>query len=319
MSQSSLGKFRYVLRPAKNIERKMFCQTFATLSCIAPLTTYRYIGFGSIEFVDFILFHRQLGIEDMVSIESKKDEAERVKFNIPYSCIKMRWGMSNDILPTLEWSKKTIIWLDYDMHLNNSILNDIRLVSSCLKSGSVLIITVDVEPEDVAGVQNIQKKRLDDLEKNVGSDKVPVDVRGNDLANWGLSRVCRRIIDNEINLSLMDRNAPIPESSQIQYIQLFNIHYADGARMLTVGGILLDSDDQKKFSNTQLKGLDFISHDENEYLIETPMLTLRELRSIDNFLPSTKIKVPKGIPPESCEKYRKVYRYFPTFGEIEAW
>ncbi|MFH1744434.1 MAG: O-methyltransferase, partial [bacterium] len=64
MNESSLGKFHYALRPAKNIERKMFCEAFARLSRIAPLPTYRYIGFGSNEFCDFRLFHERLGIKD---------------------------------------------------------------------------------------------------------------------------------------------------------------------------------------------------------------------------------------------------------------
>lgn len=305
MSESSLGKFRYSLRPAKNMERKMFCQTFGALACIAPLPTYRYIGFGSVEFVDFKLFHQRLGISDMISIEGVKDPQKRarVKFNLPYSCINMEWDVSHIILPTLTWKKRTIIWLDYDKPLNELQLDDIHLVTSQVKSGSILIVTVDVEPEDVADESKIHKKRLNDLKSNVGSDKVPLDVRGVDLAKWGLAKVCRRIVDNEIKNALMDRNAPIPQVSRMKYKQLFNIHYADSTKMLTVGGVFLGPEDQERFSNIQLESMDFISYGENEYLIETPILTLRELYCIDNLLPATKIKAPKGIPQENCEKY----------------
>lgn len=307
------------------MERKMFCQAFGSLACIAPLSTYRYIGFGSVEFVDFKLFHQRLGITDMISIEGEDDpqKQERVKFNLPYSCIQMEWDVSSIILPTLTWKKRTIIWLDYDRPLNELQLDDIRLVTSQVESGSILIITVDVEPEDVepedvADEPNIHKKRIDNLKSNVGSDKVPVDVKGASLSKWGLARVCRRIVDNEIKQALMDRNAPISQPSRMEYRQLFNIHYADSTKMLTVGGVFLDPVDQTKFSNVQLEGMDFISYDENEYLIETPILTLRELRRIDSLLPSTKIRAPKGIPQDNCEKYSKVYRYFPLFGEVEA-
>lgn len=320
MSTSSLGRFRYGLRPAKNIERKMFCQTFATLSCLSPLTAYRYIGFGVLEFVDFTLFHQRLGINDMISIEADEDATQRINFNRPYSCIKMRWGSSNEVLPKLRWSKRTIIWLDYDTPLNDSILSDIRLVSSCVVSGSVVIVTVDAQPTPFAqSTADIHAKRLHHLKSNVGSNNIPINTKGSDLNDWGLARVCRQIIDNEIKSALLERNAPFPESSRIEYKQLFNIHYADGAKMLTVGGTFLSPADQQIFTDDQLNNLEFIRHNKDEYFIETPMLTLRELRHLDRRLPAkTFSKYSKGIPPEAWEKYRKVYRYFPTFNEVEA-
>src|SRR6266404_4405372 len=128
MKKPSFEKFNYSLRPAKNIERKMFCEAFARLSRIAPLRSYRYIGFGATTFVDFSLFHQRLGITDMVSIEGFNDARQRVEFNRPYSCIKMKWGKSNEMLPTLEWKKRTIVWLDYDVRLNRDVLADLRLI-----------------------------------------------------------------------------------------------------------------------------------------------------------------------------------------------
>ena len=68
MKKPSFEKFNYSLRPAKNIERKMFCEVFARLSRISPLRSYRYIGFGANTFVDFTLFHQRLGITDMVTL-----------------------------------------------------------------------------------------------------------------------------------------------------------------------------------------------------------------------------------------------------------
>jgi hypothetical protein len=43
---------------------------------------------GSPYFVDFILFHKYLNINDLVSIEREVSKKERFEFNIPYSGIK---------------------------------------------------------------------------------------------------------------------------------------------------------------------------------------------------------------------------------------
>jgi hypothetical protein len=317
VNKSSLGKFLYALRPAKNIERKMFCEVFARLSRIAPLSTYRYIGFGSNECCDFRLFHERLGIKDMLNIEKRIDAKARVEFNRPYSCIRMEWGLSHDILPTLDWPRRAIVWLDYDLPLDPSILRDIALVAGTAKSGSVLLVTVEVEPGDPSG-GNAVNKRLDGLKARVGKDKVPSTVEARDLFKWGMANVCREIVHNEILETLDARCAPFPPDDSIRYDQLFNFRYADGRRMLTVGGIFLDGKDQKKMSSKRhFKDLGFVRFDAKAYVIETPVLTLREMHYLDRHLPHSATS-PKWLPEEERKRYRKVYRYYPNFTEVEA-
>ena len=79
----------YLFRPAKNIERKMLCEALSRLSFILDLKHYQYVGFGSVYFADFTLFHKQLGIQKLISIEGEEEMEERVRFNKPYSCIEI--------------------------------------------------------------------------------------------------------------------------------------------------------------------------------------------------------------------------------------
>ena len=51
----SYESVNYVLRPAKNIERKMFCEAFRRLAEFGRVDSYRYVGFGSTFFSDFSL------------------------------------------------------------------------------------------------------------------------------------------------------------------------------------------------------------------------------------------------------------------------
>ena len=92
----------------------MLCEALRRLIIFSDLTEYRYIGFGSTFFTDFLLIHKSLGLKDLVSIEERKQDEKRFRFNCPYGCVDLKFGKSNNVLPGLKWDKKTILWLDYE-------------------------------------------------------------------------------------------------------------------------------------------------------------------------------------------------------------
>ncbi|HYX17747.1 MAG TPA: O-methyltransferase, partial [Nostoc sp.] len=63
-----------------------------SLRCLSPfgeVAAYRYVGFGSTYFSDFILFHKSLHIEDMISIE--KDKYAKTRFEYTALTAAMRY------------------------------------------------------------------------------------------------------------------------------------------------------------------------------------------------------------------------------------
>jgi hypothetical protein len=122
---SSFRSVDYSVRPAKAAERKMLCDLFRRLEPFGRTDTYRYVGFGSIYFTDFQLFHQSLAISDMISIEKEESNWPRFKFNLPFRCVDLRLGHSNSILPSLDWEKRTLLWLDYDGKLTEEVLADL--------------------------------------------------------------------------------------------------------------------------------------------------------------------------------------------------
>lgn len=319
MKASTSTRFNYALRPAKNIERKMLCEVFSRLSRIAPLATYRYVGFGAVGFYDFCLFHQRLGIEDMLSIEGDVTIQERVLHNKPYACIKMEWGLSHEVLPRLPWERRTILWLDYERPLCGDQLEDIILAAGQLVSGSALVITVPADSGELESGLNVDEKRLADLRSRVGKRWVPPDLVGKQLRKWGTAHAYQRIIVNVIEEALANRNAALESVDRVHFKQLFNFHYADGTKMLSTGGLLLNHDDDGKLGNGQFDDLSFCRQDDDAYLIESPILTLRETKILDERLPKppTDSADPTWIPLQDREKYAKVYRYYPSFSEVE--
>jgi hypothetical protein len=286
---------------------------------ISPLRQYRYVGFGGLSFQDFALFHQRLGIKDMVSIERRREMRRRFEFNKPYSCIRIEWGDSHAVLPLLDSRQRAIVWLDYETPPNAQLLLDVSLVASKVRSGSLLVVTVPADLGEDAADPSAPKKRLAKLRDRVGKTRVPLDVKPEHLAKWGAAQVYRRIINDEITNALSDRCAALSKSDRISYRQLFNFHYQNGCKMLTVGGLILDPRDGKRLGQANFKDLTFVRTDEREYLIHFPILTHKETRHLDTKLPFGKLKqAPAWLPEADRLSYRDVYRYFPSFVEAEV-
>jgi len=316
----SYERINYALRPAKSVQRKMLLEAFRRLSPFGRIDSYRYIGLGSTYFSDFVLFHNVLGINQLISIEKDVSNRQRFEFNRPYSCIQLLLGHSNEVLPTLHWNHKTILWLDYDGTLEPAVLADVKYFCASASRGSLLIVTVNAEP--TALKEN--ESRLAILKSALGVDKVPPDVEEKDLSQWGTARVYKRIITTEIRETLGERNGSRGLDNAIQYRQLFDFCYADGARMLTVGGLIFERVQEGDVERCRFKDLPFVRSDirpkSKPYMIEVPSLTFREIRHLDKQLPRMKrrrVASPK-VPISDLKKYERIYRYFPAFAETEV-
>jgi len=339
MSKASYRLVDYSLRPAKSIERKMLAEALRRLSFFDHVSNYRYIGFGSTYFTDFILFHRTLGIRDMISIEERVTDKPRFEFNRPFNCIRMEYENSNTVLPRLDWDKEVIVWLDYDKGLDFQKLQDVACVCAKAVSGSVLIVTVNAHPVDVLRNRDLkteeemQQFRLKKFIENLGEHRAS-DFSSTDLEKWNMEKTYRRVILNEIERTLADRNGLISdEHKKLRYQPLFNFHYSDGVKMLTVGILLYTEEDGEKLKrcNFEDPGLDFIRTGSEAYQIRVPRLTHRERRYLDKTLPrvtgegiegdgsATDVEedIDIGIPLGDIEHYIRLYRFFPNFAETE--
>lgn len=311
---SSYRRINYRLRPAKNIERKMIVDALRRLRAFAPLTEYRYVGLGSTYFSDFALFHKALDIQDMTSIEQDEKNAERFEFNVPFGCVTMAFGRSTDVLPTLRWDKETIVWLDYDGSLDGTMLADVRFVVAEALPGSVITITTNAHPVTL----DAKPGRVEKLRNDVGPENVPAEVSNDtDLAGWKLAKVCRQIVDNTIAATLRDRNAGVAADEQMNYLQLFNFHYQDDAKMLTVGGLLYRADQDDEVRECAFGDLAYVKRGSEAHLIEAPSLTFREMRRLNEQLPRGETLGAPGVPEKDVQRYEKVYRYFPAFVDAE--
>ena len=225
---TSYDRINYNLRPAKTIERKMLCEAFRKLLNFSDLTKYRYVGFGSTFFTDFSLIHKSLGLNDLISIEKEIKDKNRFRFNCPYKCIRLLFGDANDVLPTIGWAKKIILWLDYDYSLRESMITDVGTFISRAQTGSIILLTMDVSPDKLPNKHD-EKTRYEQLEDRINKSKIPIDVEEKDLDKENYPRVCYNIVNNEIDQVLARRNWGLGKKYKLKYKQLFNFLYKDGS------------------------------------------------------------------------------------------
>lgn len=311
----SFENINYTLRPRKCVERKMFCEAFLRLSKFQAVQDYRYIGLGSPYFSDFALFHRILNFAGMDSIEREVEYQARFDFNVPYKCITMHYGETGEILSgsEIDWDAGPhIVWLDYDDPLVLSMLHDVQTVCTNALPGSFLIVSTNAHPGKDDG------HRLERLTENVSAEKIPVGLKEKDLAGSNTARTYRRLIHTEIVETLQTRNGGQEDQQHLTYSQVINFHYQDQAPMMTVGGVIYRQAQQETFDSCEFHRLQFYRNEAEEYRIDVPNLTFREIRELDKQLPDAEhLPTLGGVSEEDIQKYREIYRYFPTFAEAD--
>jgi len=308
----------YGLRPGKNVERKMMVEVIKNLSHIYPLKDYQYIGFGSTYFTDFRLFHRRLGIENMISIEKVSQAEDRVRFNKPFDCIRLEFGRSDDKLPNVPWDHPTILWLDYEGKLQSYMFDDIEQFAAFAPPGSMLFVTVNAKPTPRKHLGG-ERDRLDELREQIGENNIPRGTSKNDLRKWGLSDVYRNIILRKINEEMLPpRN--MEEESELEFRQLVNYRYNDGAKMMTVGGILYTPEISEGFDaafpDTAEDTNPELQKNDEYYEIKTPKLTFEEMNQLDKSLPTDPLENEVPVPETAKEDYADIYRYYPKYSEL---
>ena len=172
----SANYVNYSIRPNKAVERKFIFQTLAALAPICDFAGYRYIGFGALWFVDFVLAHQYLSIAGMVSIEKNEYIASRAEFNRPYACVSVEHGESSSILPSLPFKENPLLaWLDYDTSLDGPVLEDLSTLCQHALTGSLIIVTINARKSSLPDKDADNRKFSSDEEmlRYYGGDLIP--------------------------------------------------------------------------------------------------------------------------------------------------
>lgn len=312
MSQgASFEKINYSIRPGKATQRRMLVEAIGRLAPLYPLHEYQYIGFGSTFFIDFKMIHRQYGLTRLYSLEKEETKRRRFDFNKPYSCVRMHYGTAAQFLSStkVHWGYPAIVWLDYDYRLDQSVLADIDRVIEKARPGSLLLVTVDADPPP-------GRERRGVLRKELELDKLLQFAGGHigKLGGAGLADAYHGYATTEIESKL--RRAR-PDCS---WQPLFNFRYQDGAKMLTFGGLVIDSEVGRRVGACRFDELPYYRSGSEAFSITVPNLTGAEIHRLAQSMPKpSKAKrdalIKLAIDEEDIDNYALLYRYLPQFIE----
>lgn len=311
----SFDAINYSLRPSKSIQRQLVFDGVRELQGHLNLEDPVYIGFGSVWFTDFVMAHKNLGIDDMVSIESNDVGYSRAMFNSPYATVRVVNGTSNDVLPTLfkdehYQNRSWVVWLDYDYGFDESVKKDISLLVEEAPENSIVLITFNGSEMKYGQPPN-RPDRLRDLFGNLVPDELS-------------KRACKkeRIQDTLADFALQYMESTASNVSRPGgFLPAFRIIYRDSAPMVTVGGVLpKKSAGSSAIDVTRKRTWScFLKHER----VNAPLLTIREATSLQSKLPREEmlsrddiLKLGFDLEETQIETFQRYYKYYPSFAQI---
>jgi hypothetical protein len=315
---ASFEAINYSTRINKNIERKLIFEGLRTIGDKYSFLHHTYVGMGSMWFSDFALAHRQLLISDMISFELP-DYAARADFNRPYDCIKVIAGDTTTQLPHLEWSRPMLIWLDYDSDYGGPLFDDLPLVADNASPGTVVMVTINCHVQRLPTVdENDQPLSRPQAIEKIWGEYIPLGLKPIKQKNYSV--IAAASMFNLLKEGVRKRG------KNLTFMPLFNFKYADGAPMITIGGIVVD---QKTVTEELIRSSDAFSRcdyltAEEQFEISAPPFTQKEKHALDRMMPSSRppkehlvqSKFGFTVAQDMLDNYHKFYRMYPTFGEV---
>lgn len=306
----------YSLRISKDIVRKLMTKNINNLvKAWYSFKDYQYIWFWSVYFVDFILFHKILWINNMISFE--KDNIDRPSFNRPYDFIHVvQWLFSEKFETEVDFSKNLILWLDYEASLKNDIIQDIdNIVRYKITAGSILIFTFNCK---IPGCEF--EKKIDYIDKFW--DEWHIYLKKNISNSWDeiiyreptkediikenqLEKRYLEILQWKIENCLRDNN--------LQYKLLFSYSYKDSAKMVSIWFLFDNKENIEKIENIYDSEQGFIN-------IEVPILTLREKKQIDQNIEALKnILSSEKEDKQKRKEIKKILNFQLEINEVKSY
>jgi hypothetical protein len=288
-----------------------------------PIIDYQYTGFGSIYFIDFILFHKLLGLHKLLSLEREESLKKRVEFNRPFSCVDIKMVPASSAIPNLSRDIQHLLWLDYDGVMHKDFLSDIQSAVTILPVGSILLVTVDVEPPESYDYK-IVNPDFDDSKDVLGPKewKRYFEYHASGYLKLGLSDEdfgkSKLVLRSTDALKAAFTKA-IVARPELQFLPVFNFVYKDSHSMLTMGGMIAGRAEKRLLRASTLNDTVYYRDDFDAppFEIKVPRLTKKERIYLDREMPCVDGWRPEDFDLETGEtqRYRELYRYLPAFAE----
>jgi len=245
----------------------------------------------------------------MMSVEYDNSIEKRVNFNKPFEFIDLRLSPIGDVIPNLSQDEKHILWLDYDDIISRNQLQDIALASTILTPGSILLVTIDVEPPT-------KSDRPRDWKDYFLTEAGAYLDKKTKLRAFARSEIPKR----NVELVLKALKAGLVGRTDVEFIPMFNFLYKDTHQMITVGGMFGGKAERRKIRGSELAEAFYYRSSllTAPCVIRVPLLTRKERQHLEALMPYGDSYSPKEfeITNELLLAYRDIYRFCPSYAEL---
>lgn len=335
---SSAGAFgvNYALRPHKFVDRRVFTEVIGRYANFTSVDRHVYVGLGSFAMEDHKLMNATFGTSALLSLEIDEDVLKRQKFNCPLDCIKPTQYSTNDFVARKEAiyreigvnpDANSIVWFDMtDADTIRAHLENFSLLLAISEPGDVVRMTVDVDEKtlgkqsDGEDLDSLRLRRFSQLQELLGAELKP-GTRDDELAKkLGIAKLV------SFAFGLVAEKAFERKSYIFEPVSLTT--YADGHRMLSVTGVVIERTRAKecrdKMNLSAVPG--GVTGWEELIDIQIPQLTVWEKlmidRDVQNKTPAElaktiNFKLHETVPTyELLDGYKTFQRFYPTFRHV---
>jgi hypothetical protein len=312
---SSTNVVNFSLRQNKSIERGIVFDCLGDITRLLQLSHLVYVGLGSVWFSDFVLAHRLLGIDTMISIESDEVIYKRAAFNKLYRTLEVIKGSSADVIPRLVErddlvGRPWIAWLDFDDDIDRDKLDELVELIRILPSDSILLTTFSAYAAKYGRNEN-RPEYLKLLFRDAAPEGISsLDTRKQEELTGILAESTERYLTS----------SAIQSGRPGSFIPTIRLMYRDSAPMATVGGVLPRPENEE--SVRQLVN-DVHWPGRSAKLIQVPHLTAREVLALQSGLPSglpiTRDDVRQlgfDLQEDQLDSYVEHYIRYPQFSQV---
>lgn len=312
---ASFDSINYSLRPSKSVQRGIVFHGLKALYDAMALQNPLYVGFGSIWFTDFVMAHKVLEIDEMVSIEANDVGFRRAEFNKVYRSINVLEGRSEDRIPELlnigEYQTRPwIVWLDYDGALGEEKVEEMRWLLLNAPPNSIVLFTFSATQSAYGAKPAHRPGRVADILGAV----VPDDLTREDCSKENLPQTLASLTMDFLSSVVADNARPGG------FIRSFQVPYFDTVGMVTVGGVLptLGTAPGARATVADQKWQGIVDE-----MIQAPPMTLKEVATLQAELPClgnlTRARVQElgfDLLEHQVRSFQRYYKYLPSFAEI---
>ncbi len=327
----------YALRPHKYVDRRVFVEILSRYAAFVPVENHVYVGLGSYALEDHKLINATFGTQPLISLEIDANVVARQKFNTPLACIHPTQYSTEDFVVRksaifnefgISPDANSIVWFDMtDAATIRAHLDTFSQLLGASQPADVLRITVDIDEKtlgrlsDGESLENLEQRRFVQLSEFLGGQLKPGARVKHLSSKLGIAKLV------SYAFKLVAEEA-FERDQKYTFEPLSLTTYADGHRMLSITGVVVERDKIAECRTRMRLGSvpGGVAGWDDCVDIQIPQLTVWEKLSLDRDIHkksprqlarAINFKLHESIPTIDLLKgYTSFQRFYPTFRHV---